>query len=80
MREIETGNLRFVTCALTLGIVVSGCSGKDSVEKTTAKPPFTRTAPVTDVVGGVSIADNYRWLEGDNSDPKSPGKITPEIT
>lgn len=42
-------------------------------------PPATRIEAVTDTVHGVSITDNYRWLEGDNSDPAAMGKVTPEI-
>jgi prolyl oligopeptidase len=34
---------------------------------------------VTDTLHGVSITDNYRWLEGDNSDPKQMGKLTDEV-
>ena len=49
-----------------------------------AEPRTTATStekrPVTDVLHGTTIVDNYRWLEGDNSDPKQMGKITPEVT
>ena len=34
---------------------------------------------VTDSTGR-KVVDNYRWLEGDNSDPQnSQGKVTPEV-
>ncbi len=42
-------------------------------------PPKTLIAPVTDTLHGVRITDNYRWLEGDNSDPAEMGKVTPEV-
>jgi prolyl oligopeptidase len=44
-----------------------------------AKPPFTRIAPVRDTLHGVEIVDNFRWLEGDNSDPAQMGQVTPEV-
>src|SRR5207247_2583039 len=43
------------------------------------KPPETPARPVKHALHGVEITDNYRWLEGDNSDPKAMGKMTPEI-
>src|SRR4029453_3567276 len=44
-----------------------------------ASPPASRTAPVTETVQGAEIVDPYRWLEGDLTDPKSMGKVTPEV-
>ena len=35
---------------------------------------------MTDTVQGVAIVDNYRWLEGDNSNPKEEGVATPEVS
>jgi len=43
------------------------------------KPPATRVDPVTDELHGSKVVDNYRWLEGDNSDPNERGKVTPEV-
>lgn len=43
-----------------------------------AAPP-TKQQPVKDEVFGIEFVDNYRWLEGDNSDPKNMGKETPEV-
>lgn len=45
-----------------------------------AKPPQTRVEPVKDIVHGVEIVDDYRWLEGDNSDPAKMGAVTPEVS
>jgi len=42
-------------------------------------PPATRVEPVTDRLHGVEVVDNYRWLEGDNSNPAEPGMVTPEV-
>jgi prolyl oligopeptidase len=42
-------------------------------------PPPTRTEPVKDTIHGVDIVDPYRWLEGDNADPKQQGKINDEV-
>lgn len=36
-------------------------------------------APVSDKLHGVEIVDNYRWLEGDNSNPDRMGEVTPEV-
>lgn len=44
-----------------------------------AAPPVARVEPVTDTLHGVAIVDDYRWLEGDNSDPKQRGKSTAEV-
>jgi prolyl oligopeptidase len=44
-----------------------------------AKPPETSKRPVEETVHGVKIVDEYRWLEGDNSDPANMGKVTDEV-
>lgn len=43
------------------------------------RPPATKAEPVKETLHGVEIVDPYRWLEGDNSDSKSAGKVTPEV-
>jgi prolyl oligopeptidase len=43
------------------------------------RPPDTKSEPVTETLHGVTVTDNYRWLEGDNSDPHAQGKVTPEV-
>jgi prolyl oligopeptidase len=47
--------------------------------RTSAKPPTTKAEPVEETLHGVAIADRYRWLEGDNSDPADQGKVTPDV-
>jgi prolyl oligopeptidase len=47
--------------------------------RTSAVPPATRVEPVTDELHGVAVVDNYRWLEGDNSNPADAGRVTPEV-
>ena len=42
-------------------------------------PPPSRIDPVTETIHGVTLTDNYRWLEGDNSNPGAMGKISPEV-
>jgi len=42
-------------------------------------PPLTRKEPVTEVIHGRTLTDDYRWLEGDNSDPATMGTSTPEV-
>ena len=64
---------------LSLCLALAACSGQDRVAKTSARPPATRVAAVTDSIHGVDVIDNYRWLEGDNSDLNDQGKMTPEV-
>jgi prolyl oligopeptidase len=61
-------------------LAVAACSRESRIAKTSARAPATRVAPVTDTLHGVQIADRYRWLEGDNSDPNDPGRMTPEVS
>ncbi len=42
-------------------------------------PPATRVDSVVEEIHGVRVADPYRWLEGDDSDPQHMGKVTPEV-
>lgn len=42
-------------------------------------PPATAKRPVTESMHGRSFTDDYRWLEGDNSDPAAMGKMTDEV-
>ncbi len=44
-----------------------------------SKPPASRIEPVRETLHGVEIVDNYRWLEGDNSNPERMGQVTPEV-
>ena len=39
-----------------------------------AEPPASKVDPVSEVIQGVTITDNYRWLEGDEH-----GEMTPEV-
>jgi prolyl oligopeptidase len=48
-----------------LCLALAGCSSQNRVARTSARPPETRAAPVTESVHGASVVDNYRWLEGD---------------
>ena len=55
-----------------------------STESTTAdtkiQPPPTRKEPVNEELHGRTVIDEYRWLEGDNSDPARMGSVTPEVS
>ncbi|MBI1189771.1 MAG: prolyl oligopeptidase family serine peptidase [Tepidisphaera sp.] len=42
-------------------------------------PPETKIDPVTETIHGVTLTDNYRWLEGDNADPDHMGKVDDEV-
>ncbi len=41
--------------------------------------PATRIDRVTDIYHQVEVTDDYRWLEGDNSDKDKMGKVTDEV-
>src|SRR5262245_15510110 len=58
---------------LCVCLALSGCSSQNRVARTSARPPSTRLAPVTESIQGASVTDNYRWLEGDD------GKVTAEV-
>lgn len=45
-----------------------------------AAPPPTEKRPVTETIHGQKVVDEYRWLEGDNSDEKNMGAVTPEVS
>jgi len=60
-------------------VVVFALLAVVSCQPSTAPPP-TEQRSVTDVVHGVEITDQYRWLEGDLSDPESYGAMTDELT
>jgi len=65
---------------LSAALAAGACSSERPHITTAARPPLTRIAAVTETLHGVEVADNYRWLEGDNSDPNNLGKLTPEVT
>ncbi|HEY8020737.1 MAG TPA: prolyl oligopeptidase family serine peptidase, partial [Thermoanaerobaculia bacterium] len=68
--------------ALSFGILAAAISAAPALAGPAGievpAPPPTRSAPVREVVAGVPIVDDYRWLEG-SGDPKSPGAMTPEV-
>ncbi|ODS59082.1 MAG: hypothetical protein ABS36_02770 [Acidobacteria bacterium SCN 69-37] len=55
--------------------------------RTSARPPATRVVPVTDIYRraadaappAIEVVDDYRWLEGDNTDPAAMGAVTTEV-
>jgi prolyl oligopeptidase len=46
---------------------------------TTVRPPATRAQAVEDRLHGVSVVDEYRWLEGDNTNRAEMGRVTDEV-
>tara|TARA_R110002096_G_scaffold173781_7_gene348787 strand:+ start:184863 stop:187025 length:2163 start_codon:yes stop_codon:yes gene_type:complete len=44
-----------------------------------AAPPETKSEPVTDTIHGNTVVDEYRWLEGDNSNPANMGLVNDEV-
>ena len=67
--------MRFVTLG-GLVFVLAACAGSSRPYRTAAVPPETRVEAVIDDVHGTKIVDNYRWLEGDNSDAANQGRVT----
>src|SRR5579871_1126741 len=70
--------MKFLLC-LALGLTLAACAnGSRSLGP---RPPATRVEPVTETLHGVTLTDNYRWLEGDDSDPNplNHGRMTPEV-
>jgi prolyl oligopeptidase len=47
--------------------------------ETFTRPPATRTEPVSESLHGVTVRDDYRWLEGDNSNPDRMGQVTSDV-
>ena len=83
-----------VTLTLCAGLAVTACSSSNPPRRplrcrrrgghagfvsTKYKAPETKIEAVKDTVHGTQIVDNYRWLEGDNSDPEHMGKMTDEV-
>ncbi len=59
--------------------LLAACTNASRIYRTPASPPETRVEPVTDLIHGASIVDNYRWLEGDNTNPAEQGKVTSDV-
>jgi prolyl oligopeptidase len=56
-----------------------GADGQASAAKGPLSVPKTEKRAVEETIFGRKVVDNYRWLEGDNSDPKAMGKRTAEV-
>ena len=70
--------MKRLACGI-IALAMAGCSSSEAPLRTTATHPATKVVPVTESLHGVSVTDNYRWLEGDNSDPNQMGKVTPDV-
>jgi prolyl oligopeptidase len=71
--------MKALVLLVCVGFGMAACSGR-GITRTSARPPATRIEPVTDVLHGVSVTDNYRWLEGDNAKADDPGRVTPAVS
>lgn len=60
-------------------MIVAGLMSLSGVAEGLAPPPATPKRPVSESVHGRSLTDEYRWLEGDNSDPAAMGRMTDEV-
>lgn len=61
------------------GVLAAACSNSNRMPRTEARPPATRVEPIKDLLHGIEVVDNYRWLEGSNADPNDQGQVTPEV-
>ena len=68
---------RFVWTAATLAVValMPGCNRKMKISHL-PYPDTRRDTTVVDDYHGTRVADPYRWLEDDNSKPKTPSRAT----
>ena len=62
---------------LGVGAVALATSGASALQ--VSAPPPTETRRVVERLHGVEVVDEYRWLEGDNSDPANMGRLTDEV-
>ena len=69
-----------VLAVAVLGFALAAVTACTTVTRTSANPPGTKVEPIKETIHGVEIIDNYRWLEGDVSEPANPQKVTPEVT
>lgn len=75
--------LRTTSSALALSLMLAASTPAMSNQppaKAPASPPTTPVRTVTDTVHGQQITDDYRWLEGETSDPAQMGKVTDEVS
>ena len=63
---------------LSVCLAIAACSRSQGY-RPSGRPPATTVEPVREMLHGVEIVDDYRWLEGDNTDPENPGQVTPEV-
>jgi prolyl oligopeptidase len=59
-------------------IVIAGVIAGASIAL--ANPPASKVEPVKETLHGVEVVDNYRWLEGDNSNAEQMGKVSEEVS
>ena len=71
--------LALLLFAPLVAVAFAGQLAAQAAAAPAAKPPATRVEAVTEKLHGVEIVDNYRWLEGDNSNPERMGQVTPEV-
>ena len=70
-----------LTCCLFGVVALVGCRGQQEAYRPTARPPATRVDGVRDESFGVTVVDDYRWLEGAaNPDGSNPGQMTSEVS
>ncbi|MDX2132658.1 MAG: prolyl oligopeptidase family serine peptidase [Planctomycetota bacterium] len=78
---VPVGVLSMVVFSIFAGCAAQRASGPVTIAPGAVgePPPPTRVEPVTDTVHGVQLTDNFRWLEGNNSNPAAMGTMTDEV-
>ncbi|HEX2838133.1 MAG TPA: prolyl oligopeptidase family serine peptidase [Phycisphaerales bacterium] len=64
-------------CLASLALFAGAAAAQTAA--TVPAAPATRTDNVTDVYHKTDVVDAYRWLEGDNSNPKLMGTMNDEV-
>lgn len=76
MRRLQSGLGSVIGVWGAVGVM----GGIVAIASAGGPPPATEKRPVKEDVHGTAVVDEYRWLEGDNSDPKQMGKVTDEVS
>lgn len=72
--------MRHTVKVLALMLIASSAAYASPPLVTVPPAPPTEKRPVKETIHGVEVVDEYRWLEGDNTNPEQMGKVSDEVT